>query len=209
MFDAVKVKDKCVLWIRDFFEKNGKGCNAVVGISGGKDSSVVAALCVEALGRELPECDLFVACLYGNNENEFVYRTIDRDLDFEADMIEQEKYFWYDYVQAGVEPPYTEAGELVLNSIRKYKGTADKSASTVVLDPTLAVSIQKYLDLREIKLTHEREVKKLDEGYCGAYTLRQDICCRSRCKSIRRPGGASGEAESERNKDHRGNIRYG
>ena len=52
MFDAGKVKDKCVLWIRDFFEKNGKGCNAVVGISGGKDSSVVAALCVEALGRE-------------------------------------------------------------------------------------------------------------------------------------------------------------
>ena len=52
MFDAVKVKDQCVLWIRDFFERNGKGCNAVVGISGGKDSSVVAALCVEALGRE-------------------------------------------------------------------------------------------------------------------------------------------------------------
>ena len=52
MFDAIKVKDKCVLWIRDFFEKNGKGCNAGVGISGGKDSSVVAALCVEALGRE-------------------------------------------------------------------------------------------------------------------------------------------------------------
>lgn len=52
MFDAVKIKDQCVLWIRDFFEKNGKGCNAVVGISGGKDSSVVAALCVEALGRD-------------------------------------------------------------------------------------------------------------------------------------------------------------
>ncbi|MBR3416524.1 MAG: NAD(+) synthase [Clostridia bacterium] len=52
MFDAVKVKDACVRWIRDFFEKNGKGCNAVVGISGGKDSSVVAALCVEALGRD-------------------------------------------------------------------------------------------------------------------------------------------------------------
>ena len=52
MFDAVKVKDACVRWIRDFFEENGKGCNAVVGISGGKDSSVVAALCVEALGRD-------------------------------------------------------------------------------------------------------------------------------------------------------------
>ena len=52
MFDALKVKNECVQWIRNFFEENGKGCNAVVGISGGKDSSVVAALCVEALGKE-------------------------------------------------------------------------------------------------------------------------------------------------------------
>ena len=52
MFDAKKVKNDCVEWIKDFFEKNGKGCNAVVGISGGKDSSVVAALCVEALGKD-------------------------------------------------------------------------------------------------------------------------------------------------------------
>ena len=51
-FDAKKVKDECVAWIRDFFEENGKGCNAVVGISGGKDSSVVAALCAEALGKD-------------------------------------------------------------------------------------------------------------------------------------------------------------
>ena len=50
MFDAVKVKDACVQWIRDWFEANGPGCNAVLGISGGKDSSVCAALCVEALG---------------------------------------------------------------------------------------------------------------------------------------------------------------
>ena len=52
MFDAKKVKDQCVLWIRNFFEENGKDCNAVIGISGGKDSSVAAALCVEALGRD-------------------------------------------------------------------------------------------------------------------------------------------------------------
>ena len=52
MFDAVKIKNDCVAWIKDFFEKNGKDCNAVVGISGGKDSSVAAALCVEALGRD-------------------------------------------------------------------------------------------------------------------------------------------------------------
>lgn len=52
MFDATKVKNDCVNWIRTFFENNGKDCNAVVGISGGKDSSVVAALCVEALGKD-------------------------------------------------------------------------------------------------------------------------------------------------------------
>ena len=51
-FNAAKVKDECVAWIRDFFENNGPGCNAVVGISGGKDSSIVAAMCVEALGKE-------------------------------------------------------------------------------------------------------------------------------------------------------------
>ena len=52
MFDVKKVTADCVAWIKDFFEANGKGCNAVVGISGGKDSSVAAALCVEALGKD-------------------------------------------------------------------------------------------------------------------------------------------------------------
>ncbi len=51
-FDVKETTAKCVQWIRDWFEQNGKGCNAVLGISGGKDSSVVAALCVEALGRD-------------------------------------------------------------------------------------------------------------------------------------------------------------
>lgn len=52
MFDVQKTTAEAVQWIRDWFESNGKGCNAVVGISGGKDSSVVAALCVKALGKE-------------------------------------------------------------------------------------------------------------------------------------------------------------
>ncbi len=51
-FDAKETAKRCAEWIKDFFEKNGKGCNAVVGISGGKDSSVTAALCVEALGKD-------------------------------------------------------------------------------------------------------------------------------------------------------------
>ena len=51
-FNAKEVKNRVVQWIRDWFEVNGKGCNAVIGISGGKDSSIVASLCVEALGKD-------------------------------------------------------------------------------------------------------------------------------------------------------------
>ena len=51
-FDAKKATDATVKWIREWFEKNGPGCNAIVGISGGKDSSIAAALCAEALGKE-------------------------------------------------------------------------------------------------------------------------------------------------------------
>ena len=52
VFDAERVRDQVVEWTRGWFEENGRGCNAVIGISGGQDSSVTAALCVEALGKE-------------------------------------------------------------------------------------------------------------------------------------------------------------
>jgi NAD+ synthase len=71
-FDVVKVKNDCVQWIRDWFEANGKGCNAVIGISGGKDSSVVAALCVEALGK-----DKVVGVLMPNGKQSDIEDSID------------------------------------------------------------------------------------------------------------------------------------
>ena len=52
MFDANKAVDHIVKWIQDWFEVNGKGCNAVIGISGGKDSTITAALCIKALGKD-------------------------------------------------------------------------------------------------------------------------------------------------------------
>ena len=47
-----EIKDRCVSWIRDWFDRNGKDCCAVLGMSGGKDSTVAAALCAGALGRD-------------------------------------------------------------------------------------------------------------------------------------------------------------
>ena len=51
-FNPEKAANKCIEWIRRWFEENGSGCSAVIGISGGKDSSVAAALCAKALGAE-------------------------------------------------------------------------------------------------------------------------------------------------------------
>lgn len=50
--DYKKIHEDIVQWIRDWFDKNGKGCNAIIGMSGGKDSTIVAALCAEALGKD-------------------------------------------------------------------------------------------------------------------------------------------------------------
>lgn len=50
--DVKPLKEELVKWIKNWFEENGKGCNAVIGISGGIDSSVAAALCVESLGKD-------------------------------------------------------------------------------------------------------------------------------------------------------------
>ena len=62
-----KVREKfdlidLILWTRGWFADNGKGCTAVIGISGGKDSTVAAAICVKALGKDrvigvlMPRC---------------------------------------------------------------------------------------------------------------------------------------------------------
>ena len=51
-FNVKDATEKCIKWIQDFFKENGPTCNAVLGISGGKDSSIVAALCVAALGKD-------------------------------------------------------------------------------------------------------------------------------------------------------------
>jgi len=74
-FNVKKVKDEVVEWIRDFFKENGDGCNAIVGISGGKDSSVVAALCVEALG-----VDRVIGVLMPNG--------VQSDIDYSKDLVE-------------------------------------------------------------------------------------------------------------------------
>ena len=51
-FNVEKITEGAINWIREWFEENGKGCKAVIGVSGGKDSTICAKLCVEALGAD-------------------------------------------------------------------------------------------------------------------------------------------------------------
>jgi NAD+ synthase len=51
-FNVEKATEGIIKWIQNWFDKNGKGCNAVIGISGGKDSTVCAGLLVKALGKD-------------------------------------------------------------------------------------------------------------------------------------------------------------
>jgi len=63
-FEVAPVTEACVAWIREWFAQNGgEKPTAVIGISGGKDSAVVAALCAKALGK-----DNLVAVLMPNGE---------------------------------------------------------------------------------------------------------------------------------------------
>ena len=50
--DPVKTKNEIVEWIRNYMAENGPDCSIVVGVSGGKDSSVTAAICAEAMGTD-------------------------------------------------------------------------------------------------------------------------------------------------------------
>ena len=94
---------------------------------------------------------MYFACLYGNNENEFFIRYMERDLDIEEDLIAEEEFFWKENVEKGVEPPYTEKPDLVLESIRKHCGPADKDAEQVKLGRKHLGSIRKYMELKEQK----------------------------------------------------------
>ena len=129
---------------------------------------------------------VFYACLFGNNENEFVCPHIERDMDQEMAMIQQEQYFWEEYVLKGVEPPYTESGDLVLNSIRRHYGEADPDASVVQLSASLIPHLEEYLELSKRKSDLAGQVKAMEDQMKRAYAPVVDelgTACKGICKS--------------------------
>lgn len=89
------------------------------------------------------------ACLFGNSEGDFLMREIGRDLEEEEMTILELDHFWQDFVAANVEPPYTESGDLVLESIRRYQGKADPSLPQIALASSEVQRLEQFLKLRE------------------------------------------------------------
>ena len=125
----------------------------------------------------------YIACLYGNNENEFVYRRIDRDEVIEADMIEMEAHFWNEHVLKRIEPPYTESGDLVLESIRRHYGELDPTVDAVILPTSMAVKLEQYLDLAAQKSLLSQQIKELDEQMKIAYAPIVDVM-KTSCSAV-------------------------
>lgn len=132
--------------------------------------------------------EVYFACLYGNNEDEFIIRHIDRDLDIEEDLVAEEENFWMENVLKGVEPPYTEKADLVLESIRKHFGPADKDADSVTLSRTLVKNLEEYLTVKAEKSALEAQVKKLEEQMKSSYAEVAEALGVS-CKGTLKAGG--------------------
>jgi len=105
---------------------------------------------------------VYFCCLYGNNEDEIIIRHIDRDFDYESEMIALEEDFWINHVQAQVPPIYTESGELILESVRRHIGDADTDAPEILLNGDCEANIARFLELQDLKRELDNRIKTVD-----------------------------------------------
>ena len=104
---------------------------------------------------------VFYCCLYGNSFEEVIIRSLKRDYDYEDELIMVEEDFWVNNVLKKVEPPYTEDGELILESIRRHFGAVDTDAPTVTLSLPLASCILRFTELQAQKKAADAEANRL------------------------------------------------
>lgn len=126
----------------------------------------------------------YIACLFSNNENDFVWQKIERDLDEEESNILQLQDFWENYVLKRVEPPLTEKPDMVLDALSRYYGPADKSQPTVMVGPEFIPVLERISDLKAQKQMLDQQSRKLDDQIKTAYAPIADLmgtACSARC----------------------------
>jgi len=129
---------------------------------------------------------VFIACLFGNNENDFLWRRIDRCMEYEVRIIAAEQDFWHNYVLASIEPPYTESGEQVIKSLLTYYGHGDESAVKVVLTSDTMTTLLAREALKVEKSVADKVVKALEEKITATNAIlveQMGASCEAVCQS--------------------------
>lgn len=147
LFDAKNVTNDIVNWIRDWFEENGKGCNAVIGISGGKDSSVVAALCCKALGK-----DRVIGVLMPNG--------VQHDIDMAELLVNHLKI---DHVTINIKASY----DALYQTLEEEIGKVSKQTK-INLPPRLRMTV--LYAVSQSKNGRVANTSNLSEDYIGFFT---------------------------------------
>jgi len=96
---------------------------------------------------------VYFCCLYGNNEDEVIIRHLDRDYAYESELIALEDAFWNDHVQKHQPPDYTESGDLILQSLQRWKGIDRRDLPPAAFGAPQVTQIHQYLQLQEEKKT--------------------------------------------------------
>ena len=105
---------------------------------------------------------VYFCCLYGNNEDEVIIRHLDRDYAYESELIALEDAFWNDHVQKQCPPDYTESGDLILQSLQRWKGIDRKDLPPAAFGAPQVTQIHQYLQLQEQKNALAKQVTQLD-----------------------------------------------
>ena len=111
----------------------------------------------------------YIACLFSNSDSDYVYRRIERDREFEATIIEMEQMFWEEYIVTQIPPPYTEKGDMILESIRRHIGAADTSLASMTLTNDEISLLDQYFIFKSQKSALEAKVKELDNAMKRQY----------------------------------------
>lgn len=151
-FNTEQITKDLIAWTREWFEKNGKGCNAVIGISGGKDSTVAAAICAEALGK-----DRVIGVLMPNGSQKDI-----------ADSLRIVEYIGIRSVTCNIAP----AVEAVTSSIQPSRNITITEQTSINLPPRIRMAtlyaVSQSMNGRVINTCN------LSENVCGFSTLYGD-----------------------------------
>lgn len=105
---------------------------------------------------------VYFCCLYGNREDEVIIRLLERDALYEEELIALEDAFWHDNLLGKSPPPYTESGDLIMESLKRQLGPSEKDAPPAQLYVPQYRLIQRYEALQQEKKSCDADVKKIE-----------------------------------------------